>query len=127
MESMMAHLVRRAVQFFLAIFIAVFSINLTGAMQAHATTTGDRETQLFARDIDVTPTAPTKNDVCGLANDNYTIQSQTGVTYKVGFQTKAAGTHSTGELGSWARCRFPRGSHPHGSSIHVRSLLTLRN
>lgn len=45
--------------------------------------------------VSVTPTAPTKIDLCGKANDTYTIPSTTGVTYKVNGNTKAAGTYQT--------------------------------
>ena len=44
--------------------------------------------------VNVTPAAPTKLDVCGTANDKYTIPTTTGVKYYVNGTEKAAGTHS---------------------------------
>jgi hypothetical protein len=42
---------------------------------------------------DVTPAAPTKNDVCGIASDTYTIPTTAGVDYQINGQTVAAGTY----------------------------------
>jgi len=45
---------------------------------------------------EVTPTAPTiKTDLCGTANDMYTIPSKTGVVYKVGGVEETAGDYPT--------------------------------
>lgn len=44
--------------------------------------------------ISVTPAVPTKNDVCGIANDTYNIPATTGVKYFVNGVEKAAGTYS---------------------------------
>jgi len=41
--------------------------------------------------VAVTPAAPTKVELCGTANDTYTIPATTGVTYQINGQPVAAG------------------------------------
>lgn len=44
--------------------------------------------------VNVTPSAPAKTDLCGVANDTYTIPATTGVTYRVNGVVKPAGTYA---------------------------------
>lgn len=59
--------------------------------------------------ISVTPTAPSFNDVCGTANDTYTIPSTTGISYFVNGAATAtsAGTYTgLGTVGISAQAQF---------------------
>lgn len=44
--------------------------------------------------VAVTPPAPTRTDLCGTANDTYTIPAADGVIYRVNGNVKAAGTYA---------------------------------
>lgn len=49
--------------------------------------------------IDVTPTAPTFNDLSNSVNDDVVIPALTGVEYRIGLTTKTAGTYTLAALG----------------------------
>lgn len=67
----------------------------TSAKQGYVLTAPASWTLTFTNKTCVTPTEPTKVDVCGKTNDKYTIPTTTGVVYKVNNSTKSAGTYQT--------------------------------
>lgn len=80
---------------------ATFNFNLLTAGTYDLTVTGSDGTAtapttfvVSVCNTPVTPTAPTKVDICGVINDTYTIPAKAGVTYYVNGNATPAGTYS---------------------------------